>query len=92
MRCAAKLNGRKGRRGKASARMLIRTAAPRPVVKLAKPARKRAPDLYPVKRRKLVAKRATTRIVFAKRVKPTAVILKFQLRAPATVHRLKRAA
>jgi hypothetical protein len=94
MRCLSKLNGRKTRRGKAPVRMLIRPTTPRPAVKSSKLKKnaKRAPDLYPVKRRKPAAKRATTRIIFPKRAKPTAVILKFQLRAPASVHRLKRAA
>lgn len=71
---------------------LIRPKSPRPVKSALKSA-KRAPALFPVKRKPLTAKRPTTRIIVAKRVKkPTAVILKFQLLTPGATHRAKRAA
>lgn len=75
----------------ARARRLIGAKKPRPLKTAAK-AQKRAPELFAVKRKMQGRKRPATLIMTAKRAQPTAVILKFQLRAPVANHRIKRAA
>lgn len=84
---------KKGRAAKAKpvgkARMNLK---PKPVI-VAKPVKKRGPDLFATKVKRPVAKRPTTKIFIETRPKRTAEILAFPVRKPLSfAPRLKRAA
>ena len=87
LRCVARLNGRKGRKPALRGRY-SKNATPRPAA-LAATAKKRSPNLFPVKRQAIKPKRATTRIIDTTPKRKSAIIIRFPGK---TVERVRRAA
>ena len=81
LRCVAKLNPPKGRKPGS------------PAIRPARKSMKPSPQLFPVKRQKPVAKRATTKIIIAKPQRKSAIIIPLPTGAQrAALLRAKRAA